>query len=170
VPLLSYEGKTPRVAGSAFVAPGAMVIGDVDLGPEASVWFNAVLRGDSDRISVGARTNIQDLALLHTDPGKPCEIGDDCTVGHAAIVHACRIGRGSLIGMGAIVLSDAVIGEESLIAAGSLVPEGRTYPPRSLLVGSPVRRLRDLTDEDVERLIKRGVANYVTYMQSHSPD
>jgi carbonic anhydrase/acetyltransferase-like protein (isoleucine patch superfamily) len=146
-----------------------MLIGDVELGPEASVWFNAVLRGDSDRISVGARTNIQDLAVLHTDPGKPCEIGDDCTVGHSAIVHACRIGSGSLVGMGAIVLSGADIGEGSLIAAGSLIPEGRTYPPRSLLVGSPVRRLRDLTDEDVERLIKPGVANYLTYKQSHSP-
>jgi carbonic anhydrase/acetyltransferase-like protein (isoleucine patch superfamily) len=145
-----------------------MLIGDVEVGPDASVWFNAVLRGDSDRISVGARTNIQDLAVLHTDPRKPCEIGDDCTVGHSAIVHACRVGRGSLIGMGAIVLSDADIGEESLIAAGALIPEGRTYPPRSLLVGSPVRRLRDLTDEDVERLIRRGVANYLRYKQGFS--
>jgi carbonic anhydrase/acetyltransferase-like protein (isoleucine patch superfamily) len=169
VPLHSYEGKAPRVAESAFVAPGAMLIGDVEVGPEASIWFNAVLRGDSDRISVGARTNIQDLAMLHTDPGKPCEIGNDCTIGHSAIVHACRIGSGSLVGMGAIVLSGADIGEESLIAAGSLIPEGRTYPPRSLLVGSPVRRLRDLTDEDVERLIKPGVANYLTYKRSHAP-
>src|SRR2546430_3966046 len=156
--VLGYGGKEPRVDPSAFVAPGAMLVGDVEVGAKSSVWFNAVLRGDSDRVIVGARTNVQDLAVLHTDPGGPCLVGEDCTIGHGAIVHACRVGRGSLVGMGAIVQSGAEIGEESLVAAGALVPEGRTYRARSLLVGSPARLLRELTDDDVERLIRRGVS------------
>jgi carbonic anhydrase/acetyltransferase-like protein (isoleucine patch superfamily) len=158
-----HRGVGPRIDPTAFVAPGARLVGDVELGPEASVWFNAVLRGDSDRIGVGARTNVQDGAVLHTDPGQPCLVGEECTVGHRAVVHACTVGRGSLIGMGAVVLSGAVLGEESLVAAGALVPQGRTFPPRSLLVGSPVRRLRTLDDGEVERLIRRGVRDYVRY-------
>jgi carbonic anhydrase/acetyltransferase-like protein (isoleucine patch superfamily) len=162
-----HRGLSPRIDPSAFVAPGARVVGDVEVGPEASVWFNAVLRGDSDRISVGARTNVQDGAVLHTDPGRPCLVGEDCTVGHLAVVHACTVGRGSLIGMGAVVLSGAVLGEESLVSAGALVPQGRTFPPRSLLIGSPVRRVRTLTDEEVEHLIRQGVRNYLRYAAEH---
>jgi carbonic anhydrase/acetyltransferase-like protein (isoleucine patch superfamily) len=138
-----------------------MIVGDVTLGPAASVWFNAVLRGDSAPVRVGARTNIQDGAILHTDQGTPCEVGDDCTVGHGAIVHGCRVGSGTLIGMGAIVLSGAEIGPESVVAAGALIPQGRSYPKRSLLAGAPARKLRDLTDEDVERLITPGVRHYL---------
>lgn len=162
-----HRGVGPRIDPTAFVAPGARLVGDVELGPEASVWFNAVLRGDSDRITVGARTNVQDGAVLHTDPGQPCLVGEDCTVGHRAVVHACTVGRGSLIGMGAVVLSGAVLGEESLVAAGALVPQGRTFPPRSLLVGSPVRRLRTLHDGEVERLIREGVRNYLRYAAAY---
>jgi carbonic anhydrase/acetyltransferase-like protein (isoleucine patch superfamily) len=162
-----HGGRSPRIDPSAFVAPGARLVGDVELGPEASVWFNAVLRGDSDRISVGARTNVQDGAVLHTDPGQPCLVGRECTVGHLALVHACTVGSGSLIGMGAVVLSGAVIGEESVVAAGALVLEGRTFPPRSLVMGSPARRVRELTDEEVERLIRRGVSNYLRYAREH---
>jgi carbonic anhydrase/acetyltransferase-like protein (isoleucine patch superfamily) len=167
MPIYPYGDKRPRIDPSAFVAPTAVVAGDVEIGPEASVWFNAVIRGDSDRIVIGARTNIQDGAVLHTDPGSPCTVENDCTVGHGAIVHGCQVSRGSLIGMGAIVLSGAEIGAESLVAAGGLVPEGRRYGPRSLLVGSPVRRLRDLSDEDVERLVKRGVGNYLRYSSAY---
>lgn len=167
MPAYSYGDKRPIIDPSAYVAPGAAVIGDVTLGPHASVWFNAVLRGDSDFIRVGANTNIQDGAVLHTDPGLPCIVEEDCTVGHAAIVHACTIGRGSLVGMGAVVLSGAEIGEESLVAAGALVPEGRRYPPRSLLVGAPARRLSELTDEDVTRLIHAGVREYISYIEAY---
>jgi carbonic anhydrase/acetyltransferase-like protein (isoleucine patch superfamily) len=167
MPIYPYGDNRPRIDRTAFVAPTAVVAGDVDIGPGASVWFNAVIRGDSDRIAIGARTNVQDGAVLHTDPGSPCTVEDDCTIGHGAIVHGCRVSRGSLIGMGAIVLSGAEIGAESLVAAGGLVPEGRRYGPRSLLVGSPVRRLRDLSDEDVERLIRRGVANYLRYSAAY---
>jgi carbonic anhydrase/acetyltransferase-like protein (isoleucine patch superfamily) len=162
-----YRDRRPRIDPSAFVAPGAVVAGDVELGPQASVWFGAVIRGDSDAVRIGARTNIQDGAVLHTDPGKPCVVGEDCVIGHRAVVHACTVGRGSLIGMGAIVLSGAEIGEESLVGAGALVPEGRRHGPRSLLVGSPARLVRELTDEDVERLLKPGVRNYLRYVEGY---
>jgi carbonic anhydrase/acetyltransferase-like protein (isoleucine patch superfamily) len=166
-PTYAYRDRQPRIHPTAFVAPGARIAGDVEIGPEASVWFNAVVRGDSAPIRIGARTNVQDGAVLHTDAGSPCIVEDDCTVGHLAVVHGCRIGRGSLVGMGAIVLSRADIGEESLIAAGALVPEGRVFEPRTLAVGSPARLIRRLADEDVERLIKPGVANYLGYAKAY---
>jgi carbonic anhydrase/acetyltransferase-like protein (isoleucine patch superfamily) len=162
-----YGDARPRIDPTAFVAPGAMVVGDVVLGPRVSVWFNAVLRGDSDAVRVGAATNIQDGAVLHTDAGSPCTVGERCTVGHGAIVHGCTIEPGSLVGMGSVVLSGAVIGEESLVAAGSLVPLGREFPRRSLIVGSPARRLRELSDDDVERLIRPGVEHYLRYAQTY---
>jgi len=142
-------------------------VGDVTLGPETSVWFNAVIRADSDSITIGGGTNIQDGAVLHTDPGVPCEVGERCTIGHGAIVHACRIGHGSLIGMGAIVLTRAVIGDESLVAAGAVVPERREFPPRSLLLGAPARVVRTLLDEDVERLIRPGLGKYRRYVEGY---
>lgn len=166
--LVPYGDTSPRVDASAFVAPGAMIVGDVRVGELASVWFNAVLRGDSDRVDVGARTNVQDGAALHTDAGEPCVVGEDCTIGHNAVVHGCRIGRGSLVGMGAVVLSGAEIGEESLVAAGALVPEGRSYPRRSLVVGAPARRLRELSDDDVARLIRPGVEHYLAYARIYA--
>jgi carbonic anhydrase/acetyltransferase-like protein (isoleucine patch superfamily) len=162
-----YRDRAPRIDPSAFIASSAVVAGDVEIGPHAGVWFNAVVRGDSDRVRIGARTNIQDTAVLHTDPGKPCEVGDDCTIGHGAIVHGCRIGNGCLIGMGAIVLSGAVIGDQSLVAAGALIPEGKEFAPRSLLVGAPARLLRTLTDEDVAQLIEPGVEHYLEYRRGY---
>jgi carbonic anhydrase/acetyltransferase-like protein (isoleucine patch superfamily) len=167
VPIHPFGDRIPRIDPTAFVAPGADVVGDVVLGPRASVWFGAVLRGDSDAVRVGANTNVQDGAVLHSDAGSPCVVEDDCTIGHRAVVHGCTVGRGSLIGMGAIILSGVAIGEGSVVAAGALIPEGRRYPARSLLVGSPARRLRDLTDEDVERLIRPGVANYLRYAETY---
>jgi carbonic anhydrase/acetyltransferase-like protein (isoleucine patch superfamily) len=163
-----YGDRSPRVDPSAFVAPGARIAGDVTIGPDASVWFNAVVRGDSDRVEVGARTNVQDNAVLHTDPGKPCLVGEDCTIGHGAVIHGCTIGRGSLVGMGAIVLSGAVIGDESLVAAGALVPEEKEFAPRSLLIGSPAQLVRELSDEDVERLIRPSVEHYLEYVRGYS--
>ena len=157
----AYRDRRPRIDGTAFVAPGAQVVGDVTIGARASVWFNAVVRGDSAAVEIGEQTNIQDGAVLHTDSGKPCVVGPRCTVGHLAIVHGCRVGEGSLIGMGAIVLSGAEIGQGSVVAAGALVPEGRRFEPRALLVGSPVRQIRTLTDQEVERMIEPGVRTYL---------
>jgi carbonic anhydrase/acetyltransferase-like protein (isoleucine patch superfamily) len=160
-----YGDRSPAIDPTAYVAPGAIVVGDVTLGPRASVWFNAVLRGDSDTVRLGAESNVQDGAVLHTDPGSPCLVGARCTIGHAAVVHGCTIGDGCLIGMGSVVLSGATIGDESIVAAGALIPEGRRYPARSLLVGSPARVLRQLSDEDVERLIAPGVRHYVEFAE-----
>jgi carbonic anhydrase/acetyltransferase-like protein (isoleucine patch superfamily) len=158
---MPFGTAQPRVDPSAFIAPGAHVVGDVAIGIHSSVWFNAVVRGDTASVRIGARTNIQDGAVVHTDTGQPCFIGDGCTVGHLAIVHGCTIANGCLIGMGAIVLSGAVIGDESIVAAGSLVPEGKEFPPRSLLLGSPVKLVRILADEEVEQLIRPGVQTYL---------
>jgi carbonic anhydrase/acetyltransferase-like protein (isoleucine patch superfamily) len=167
VNLYTYGDHQPRIDPTAFVAPGARIAGDVVVGPNASVWFNAIIRGDSDAVRVGAGSNVQDLAILHTDSGSPCVVSEECTIGHSAIVHGCMVGRGSLIGMGAIVLSGAVIGEESLVAAGTLVPEGREFGPRSLLIGAPARRVREITDEEVDHLIRPGVENYQRYARDY---
>ena len=155
--------RTPP-SGRFWVAPSASVIGNVVLGEDASIWFNTVLRGDNEPITIGDRSNVQDGCVLHTDPGFPLTIAADSTVGHMAMLHGCTIGRGSLVGIGAIVLNGAVIGEECLIGAGALVAEGKTIPPRSLVVGSPGRVLRQLTDEDVAR-IQKSVKGYVANWQ-----
>jgi carbonic anhydrase/acetyltransferase-like protein (isoleucine patch superfamily) len=129
------------------------VVGDVHLGEESSVWYGAVLRGDTEPIRVGARTNIQDGCVLHADPGYPAIVGDDCVVGHNAIVHGCVVEDGCLIGMGATVLNGARIGEGSIVAAGALVPEGKEFPPRSLIVGIPAKRAKDVSEEQEESLL-----------------
>jgi carbonic anhydrase/acetyltransferase-like protein (isoleucine patch superfamily) len=163
VPLHPYGEKVPRIDPTSFVAPGARIVGDVELGPRASVWFNAVLRGDADAVRVGEGSNVQDGAVLHADEGMPCVVGRGCTIGHRAVVHGCCIGDGSLVGMGAIVLNGATVGERSLIGAGALVPPGKAFPSRSLIVGSPARLVRELTDEDVAALISPGVGHYLGY-------
>ena len=142
----------PTLGEGIWVAPTAVVIGDVRLASEASVWWNAVLRGDNDPITIGAQSNIQDSAVLHTDLGAPLNIGQRVTVGHQAMLHGCTIGDGSLIGMGAIVLNDARIGSGCLIGAGSLITEGKIIPDRSLVVGQPGKVLRELSDEEIARL------------------
>jgi carbonic anhydrase/acetyltransferase-like protein (isoleucine patch superfamily) len=157
----SYLGKEPRLGAGTFVAEGARVVGDVEIGEESSVWFNAVVRGDTSTVRIGARTNIQDGAVVHTDTGRPCTIGDDCTIGHNAVIHGSTIGNGCLIGMGAIVLSGSVVGDESLVAAGALVSVGKEFAARSLLVGSPAKLVRILSDEEVDGLIRRGVGTYL---------
>jgi carbonic anhydrase/acetyltransferase-like protein (isoleucine patch superfamily) len=164
--LLPHGDASPEVAPSAWVAPGAFVIGDVHLAEQSSVWYGAVLRGDTEPIRVGERTNIQDGCILHADPGFPAIVGDDCVVGHKAIVHGCEIGDGCLIGMGATILNGAKIGEGSIVAASALVPEGREYPPRSLIVGIPAKAAKDVTDEQTED-IARGVREYVERAASH---
>src|SRR5215831_321438 len=136
-----------------FIAPDASVIGSVIVHNEASVWFNAVVRGDSDLITLGERTNIQDAAVLHTDPGIPLTLGKNVSVGHQAMLHGCRVGDGSLIGIGAIIMNHAVIGSGCLIGAGALVPEGKTYPDGVLVVGSPGKIVRELKPEEREMLL-----------------
>ncbi len=150
--------KTPA-NGNYWVAPNAIVIGNVEIEEDASIWFGSVVRGDLDVIRIGRGSNVQDGCVLHTDPGIPLTLGPDCAVGHKAMLHGCTIGRGSLVGIGAIVLNHAEIGEECLVGAGALVPEGKTFPPRSLILGTPGRVARQLSDEDVSR-IARTVAGY----------
>ncbi len=140
----------PVVPSSAFVAPGAVVIGAVELGEESSVWYTSVLRGDINRIVVGAQSNVQDGSVLHVSDDHACILGDRVTVGHRAIVHACTVGDEVLIGMGAIILDGAVIGARSIIAAGALVTKGKVIPEGSLVVGSPARVVRSLTAEEQE--------------------
>jgi carbonic anhydrase/acetyltransferase-like protein (isoleucine patch superfamily) len=164
--LLPHGDAFPEVAESAWIAPGAYVVGAVHLGEESSVWYGAVLRGDTEPIRIGARTNIQDGCALHADPGYPVIVGEDCVVGHQAILHGCEIENGCLVGMGATILNGAKIGEGSIVAAGALVPEGKEYPPRSLIVGVPAKRAKDVSEEQTED-IARGVKTYVERAASH---
>jgi carbonic anhydrase/acetyltransferase-like protein (isoleucine patch superfamily) len=162
MPLYALEEHRPAVPdfGDWWLAPDAHVIGRVEIGHEVGVWFGAVLRGDIEPIRVGARSNVQEHAMLHTDPGYPLRIGEDCTIGHRAILHGCTIGAGSLVGMGATILNGAVIGEGSLIGANALVTEGKTFEPGSLIVGSPAKSIRTLDAEARDRLIA-SAARYV---------
>jgi carbonic anhydrase/acetyltransferase-like protein (isoleucine patch superfamily) len=160
MPVYAIGNKRPQIDPSVWIAPNAIVIGDVRLGRNVSIWWNAVLRGDNDPIHIGDNTNIQDGSVLHTDIGVGMSIGADVTVGHMVMLHGCTIGDGSLIGIGAIVLNDAEIGRECLIGANALVPEGKSIPDRSLVVGSPGRIVRQLTDGDVA-MIRSGNRHYV---------
>ena len=148
--LFELDGVAPRLAEGAWVAPTAVVIGDVWLGERSTVWFNCLLRGDTNRIRVGARTNIQDGSVLHVNPGEEwvCEIGDDVTIGHAAIVHACKLENFAFVGMGATVLDGAVIEEGAMLAAGGLLTPGKRIPKRELWGGRPARKMRDLPDDE----------------------
>jgi carbonic anhydrase/acetyltransferase-like protein (isoleucine patch superfamily) len=152
--------------GDHYIAPNATVIGSVVLEPDASVWFNAVLRGDNDLITVGARSNIQDGAVLHTDPGIRLTIGRDCNIGHMAMLHGCSIGEGSLIGIKAVVLNNARIGRQCIIGANALVTEGKDIPDRSLVIGAPGRVVRQLTDEEVQ-FVLGNAAHYVEKLKRY---
>lgn len=152
MPLVAFQGQEPVVDPSAYIAPNATLVGDVTIGAGASVWFGAVMRGDSDHLELGARSNLQDNAVVHGDAGAPAIIGEDVSIGHAAVVHGCRIGDGCLIGMSATVLNHAVIGAQSLVAAGAVVLEGTEVPPRSLVAGVPAKVRRPLTDDEVAAL------------------
>ena len=155
MPLYALDGLRPKLpaADRYWIAPNAQVIGKVALGEDCGIWFGATLRGDTEWITIGARSNIQEGSTLHTDYGFPLDIGEDCTIGHNAILHGCTIGAGSLIGMGAIILNGAKIGAGSLVGAGALVTEGKEFPERSLIVGSPARASRTLDDAAVARLL-----------------
>jgi len=158
--LVEYEGITPNVHPSVFVAPGAMIIGDVTIGKASSIWFNSVLRRDLEPIRTGCRTNVQDGAVIHMDKEIPCLIGDDVTIGHGAILHSCTIGNAALIGMGAILLTGSVIGERAIVAAGTLVREGQEIPPGTVAIGVPAIVRRDATEAELER-VRHGKDDYV---------
>lgn len=155
----SYEGRAPVRGRRVFIAQGAHVIGDVHLADGVSVWFGAVLRGDIEPIRVGADSNVQDGAILHTDEGYPVDIGRRVTIGHAAIIHGATIEDEALIGMGATLLSGSTVGRGAVVAAGALVPEGATIPPGVLAMGVPARVVRALSDEEKTR-VTRGTENY----------
>jgi carbonic anhydrase/acetyltransferase-like protein (isoleucine patch superfamily) len=159
--ILPYRGRWPKIHETAFVAPSADIIGDVEIGDHSSVWFQCVIRGDVNFIRIGKRTNIQDHSMLHVTRVKsPLVIGDEVTVGHRVTLHGCTVGNRILVGMGAIILDDAVIGDECIIGAGTLITKNTKIPPRSLVLGSPGKVVRTLTPEEIAFLSK-SAENYV---------
>lgn len=164
--LFSFDGAAPSIDKTAFVAPNTTVVGRVSIGPESSIWFQSVLRGDINSITIGSQTNIQDGCLLHVTHRNALVVRDRVTVGHGAILHGCEIQSDCLIAMGAIVLDGAVVGEGSLIGAGSLVPPGTNIPANSLVMGVPGRVVRQLTHDDREK-VASGWKNYVGYAASY---
>ena len=159
MPILPYRGHMPQIADDAFIAPTATLIGDVTIGPGASVWFGAVLRGDVAPIRIGAGTNIQDNCVLHADEGLPCEIGADCTIGHSAIIHGARLADRVLVGMHATVLNGAQVGSECMLAAGTLVAEGKEIAPGQIVMGLPGKATRPITPAERERILD-GASGY----------
>lgn len=150
--IIQHQGNTPIIGENVFIAEGAKVIGRISIGAYSSIWFNCVLRGDIDSITIGKRSNIQDLSVIHVNPGQPTIIEDDVSIGHSCVLHGCKICKGSLIGMGTIILNNAEIGENCLVGAGSLVPERKIFPPNSLIMGSPAKVVRELTAEEIKSL------------------
>jgi carbonic anhydrase/acetyltransferase-like protein (isoleucine patch superfamily) len=172
VTLLPFNGHAPRIAPDAFVAPGARLIGDVELGPGASVWYNCVLRGDLNRIVVGARSNVQDGSIIHVDSGHdrgdglPTIIGAECLIGHLAIVHGCTLDDGAFVGMGAIVMDGCVIESGAMLAAGGLLTPGKRIPAGELWAGTPARFVRALTPEQ-QAANRAGAIGYAALAQAH---
>jgi carbonic anhydrase/acetyltransferase-like protein (isoleucine patch superfamily) len=170
--LFRLGNKQPQLGANAWVAPNATVIGDVHLGANSSIWWNATLRGDNDPIRIGDNSNIQDGSVLHTDEGVPLTIGANVTVGHLVMLHGCTIGDGSLIGIGSVVLNRAVIGKGSIVGANTLIPEGKVFPDHVLIVGSPGKVVRQLTAEEVAKLqysAEHYVANARRYQDTLTP-
>jgi carbonic anhydrase/acetyltransferase-like protein (isoleucine patch superfamily) len=166
MPLYPYRGVWPTVAEDAFIAPTAVLIGDVTVEAGASVWFGAVIRGDIAPIRIGARSNVQDNCVLHADEGIPCEIGPDCTLGHGAIVHGAKIADHVLVGMRATVLNSAEVGAECILAAGTVIPEGKRIQPSHLVMGVPGKVVRAITESERER-IQDGASHYAERGQEY---
>ena len=172
--LIPFGGKPPRVDPSAFVAPGARLIGDVGVGAEASIWYNCVLRGDVNRIRIGARTNIQDGSVIHVDSpkpgheaGHPTLIGAEVLIGHLAMVHGCILHDRAFVGLGAIVMDGCEIGSDAMLAAGAMLTPGKRIPSRQLWAGRPAKYVRDLTEEELAGM-RAGVAHYVALAKAHA--
>ena len=165
--LRSYRGRLPKVHPTAYVDTSAQVVGDVEIGADSSIWLNAVVRGDVNIIRIGERSNVQDGTIVHVmHDTHPTHIGNDVTIGHAAIVHGCTVGPRVLVGMGAILLNGVVVGEDSVVAAGTLLPEGAVVPPRSLVMGSPGKVRRSLTEAEVAEILEYA-RRYVTYKREY---
>jgi carbonic anhydrase/acetyltransferase-like protein (isoleucine patch superfamily) len=175
MPAYKLGNAAPRIAPSAYLAPNATVLGNVVLAERVSVWFAATLRGDNDAISIGTGSNVQDGAVLHTDPGFPLSVAAHVSVGHQAMLHGCSVGEGSLIGIQAIVLNGAMIGKDSLVAAGAVVTEGKSFPDNSLILGAPAKVIRELTAEERGNMRKIAenyatrAAHYRIYLQPLTP-
>ncbi len=173
--ILPFRGEKPRLQEGAWIAPGATVIGEVTMGEESAVWFGCVVRGDVHRIEIGDRSNIQDLSMVHVthykkadkSDGNPTIIGNDVTVGHRVMLHGCTIEDACLIGMSATILDGAVIGRESIVGAGALVTKNKIFPPRSLIIGSPAKVVRELSDDEVAELYASAV-RYVGFKNEYS--
>ena len=171
--LITLNGKTPQIDPSAFVAPGVQLIGDVEIGAEASIWYNCVLRGDVNRIRIGARTNIQDCSVLHVDSprpgheaGHPTIIGEDVLIGHMAMVHGCLLHDRAFIGLGAIVMDGCEVEGDAMLAAGAMLTQGKRIPSGQLWAGRPAKYVRDLRESDIAAM-RAGVAHYVALGRMH---
>jgi carbonic anhydrase/acetyltransferase-like protein (isoleucine patch superfamily) len=174
VTIIPFGGKTPRLHDTAFIAPGCVLIGDIEIGPDSSIWYNCVLRADVSFIRIGARSNVQDGSVLHCDPprpgdpdGSPLVIGDDVLIGHMAMVHGCTIHDRGFVGLGAIVMNKAVIGSDAMLAAGAMLTERKVIGPRELWAGRPATKLRELTDAAIAGM-RMGTAHYVENARAHA--
>jgi carbonic anhydrase/acetyltransferase-like protein (isoleucine patch superfamily) len=167
VTILPFEGKVPQIADSAFIAPGCRIIGDVTIGEEASIWYNCVLRGDTDRLVIGARSNIQDGSVIHADPGMPTMIGEDVLVGHMVMLHGCTLEDRAFVGLSSIVMNGCVIEGDGMLAAGAMLTSGKRILARELWGGSPARKMRDLDDAAVAGM-RLGTAHYVQNGKRHA--
>ncbi len=164
-----YKNIKPKISEKAFIMPQAIVVGDATIGSLASIWFNATVRGDMAPITIGEGTNIQDNAVVHTDTALPTNIGKYVTVGHSAIIHAATVGDYALIGMGSIILNKATVGEYAMVAAGTVIPPGKTVPPRTLVMGNPMRIVRELTEEEIASN-KKNALTYITLAEGYKND
>ncbi len=173
--ILNYKNLSPKIGKNTWIAPSADVIGDVRMGEDCSIWFGSVLRGDVHKIILGDRVNVQDLSMLHVthykkedkSDGHPTIVEDDVTIGHRVMLHGCTIKKACLIGMSCTILDGAVIGEESIVGANSLVTKNKVFPPRSLIMGSPAKVIRPLSDEEVQELYA-SAQRYVTFKNNYS--
>lgn len=163
---MEFKGKTPKISGTAFIADSADIIGNVEIGDFSSVWFNAVVRGDENRIKIGNRTSIQDNAVIHVDTHDGVEIGDNVTVGHGAVLHGCKIEDNVLIGMNSTVLNGAEIGKNSIVGANALVSQGKKFPDKSLIIGVPAKVKRETNGEEIEGIV-RNAAEYVKLVKEY---
>ncbi|MCK5236874.1 MAG: gamma carbonic anhydrase family protein [Deltaproteobacteria bacterium] len=168
--ILPYKGVAPKLHESVYCSEGVRIIGDVEINADSSIWFNSVVRGDVNYIRIGERTNVQDNSVLHvTKDIYPLIIGSNITIGHNAVLHGCRVEDNCLIGMGAVILDNATIGKDSIVGAGALVTENKDFPPRSLIIGSPAKVVRELTDEEVAR-ISNSASNYIEYAAAYKKE
>lgn len=164
--IIDYKNHTPKISDSAFIAPNATIIGDVEIGDNSSVFFGTVVRGDIAPVRIGNNTNVQDLSVLHQTPGLPLTLEDNVTIGHKVTLHSCTVKKGALVGMDSIVLDEAVIGENAFVGAGSLVTGGTVIPPNTLAFGRPAKVVRELTSEDLEEM-KRINETYVCHIPNY---